>query len=99
MDSSCRSEPQQFKSITVLRHPVFLGSKPKENGVFGAPAGSPNAICERRWGARFWRVTHEVLGEWSANRKLEFSRVTSGCAATRPRSLAALQNCHFRNDA
>src|SRR6266581_3599770 len=27
MDSSRRSEPQQFRSITVLRHTVFLGSK------------------------------------------------------------------------
>src|ERR1700720_4691467 len=24
MDSSCRSEPQQFRPITVLRHPVFI---------------------------------------------------------------------------
>jgi hypothetical protein len=35
MDSSRRSEPQQFKSITVLRRPVFVGSKPKENGDLG----------------------------------------------------------------
>src|SRR6267143_2249377 len=61
MDSSRRSERQQFKSITVLRHTVFLGSKPKENGVLGLP-GSPNATCERRWVGRFWTVTHEVLG-------------------------------------
>jgi ketosteroid isomerase-like protein len=45
MDSSRRSEPQQFKSITVLRHPVFLGSKPQENGVLGLRRACPTRLA------------------------------------------------------
>src|SRR5439155_14344662 len=41
MDSSRRSVSREFKSITVLRHPVFLGSKPKENGVLGLRRARP----------------------------------------------------------
>src|ERR1700676_553765 len=45
MDSSRRSEAQQFKSITVLRHPVFLGSKPQENGVLGLRRACPTRLA------------------------------------------------------
>src|ERR1700730_13497811 len=45
MDSSRRSEPQQLKSIPVLRHPVFLGSKPQENGVLGLRRACPTRLA------------------------------------------------------
>src|ERR1700730_17547048 len=77
MDSSRRSEPQQFKSITVLRRPVFVGSKPKENGVL-APAGSPSATCARRWAAKKLKQLEDenrklkhVVAELTLDKRLE----------------------------
>src|SRR6267154_1112722 len=53
MDSSCRSQAQQFKSITVVRHPISWLQTEGERRLV-APAGPPNATCEPRWAARIW---------------------------------------------
>jgi hypothetical protein len=36
----------------------------------GARAGSPNATCEQRWTALFWRITHEILDVSSAKQEV-----------------------------
>jgi hypothetical protein len=80
MDSSRRSEPQQFKSITVLRHPVFLGSKPQENGVLGLRRACPTRLANED-GTHGLIVEGVSLPERLQLKLVESKIFASGCVA------------------